>query len=165
MTLAASLSRSWVVFVRDSLKVTRTVRNNKLHFTWGCSIFLLKKEKGPEAGFLFFLMILTFSKYLISNHNTLSYLLFSNVFRGFSIVVCRGVQVFFRVFFFFFALLFSSVTRTWRSPCACLRLTKNAEKLPVLTELMVHGFLFLVFLHIRTDGKNKLFLTTTSKFR
>ena len=172
MTLAASLSRSWVVFVRDSLKVTRTVRNNKLHFTWGCSIFLLKKEKGPEAGFLFFFsMILTFSKYLISNHNTLRYLLFSNVFRGFSILVCRGVQVFFRVFFFFFALLFSSMTRTWRSPCACLRLTKNAEKLPVLQikassmKLMIHGFLFLVFLHIRTDGKNKLFLTTTSKFR
>ena len=108
-------------------------------------------------------MILTFSKYLISNHNTLRYLLFSNVFRGFSILVCRGVQVFFRVFFFFFALLFSSVTRTWRSPGACLRLTKNAEKLPVLQikassmKLMVHGFLFLVFLHIKTDGKNKLF--------
>ena len=108
-------------------------------------------------------MILTFSKYLISNHNTLSYLLFSNVFRGFSILLCRGVWVFFRVFFSFFALLLSSVTRTWRSPCACHRLTKNAEKLPVLQiqassmKLMVHGFLFLVFLHIKTDGKNKLF--------
>ena len=110
MTLAASLSRSWVVFVRDSLKVTRTVRNNKLHFTWGCSIFLLKKEKGPEAGFLFFFsMILTFSKYLISNHNTLSYLLFSNVFRGFSILLCRGVWVFFRVFFPFL----HSSSRAW----------------------------------------------------
>ena len=26
------------------LKVTRTVRNNKLHFTLGCSIFLLKNK-------------------------------------------------------------------------------------------------------------------------
>ena len=135
--------------------------------------FLTKKGKEPwsRISFFFFSMILTFSKYLISNHNTLSYLLFSNVFRGFSILLCRGVWVFFRVFFSFFALLLSSVTRTWRSPCACHRLTKNAEKLPVLQiqassmKLMVHGFLFLVFLHMKTDGKNKLFLMTTSKFR
>ena len=34
-------------FVGTSLEVTRTTSNNKLHFTWGCSILLLKKGKGP----------------------------------------------------------------------------------------------------------------------
>ena len=51
-------------FVGASLEVTRTIRNNKLHFTWGYSILLLKKEKGPETGPPFFSMILTFFKYL-----------------------------------------------------------------------------------------------------
>ena len=32
-------------------------------------------------------------------------------------------------------------------------------------KLRVHGFLFLVFLHIKTDGKNKLFFKATSAFR
>ena len=32
-------------FVGASLEVTRTIRNNKLHFTGGCSILLLKKRK------------------------------------------------------------------------------------------------------------------------
>ena len=64
----------------------------------------------------------------------------------------------------FFSLLLSSVTRTSRSLCACLRLTEKRWKIaPVLQiqassmKLMVHGFLFLVFLHIKTDGKNKPF--------
>ena len=63
----------------------------------------------------------------------------------------------------FFSLLFSSVTRTLRSPRACLRLTKTAEKLPVLQiqassmKLRVYGFLFLVFLYIKTEGKNNFF--------
>ena len=73
---------------------------------------------------------------------------------------------------FFFSLLLSSVTRTSRSLCACLRLTEKRWKIaPVLQiqassmKLMVHGFLFLVFLHIKTDGKNKPFFITTSAFR
>ena len=64
----------------------------------------------------------------------------------------------------FFSLLLSSVTRTSRSLCACLRLTEKRWKIaPVLQiqassmKLRVHGFLFLVFLHIKTDGKNKPF--------
>ena len=40
-------------FVRASLEVTGTIINNKLHFTSGCSILLLQKEKGPETGFVF----------------------------------------------------------------------------------------------------------------
>ena len=38
-----------------SLEVTRAIRNNKLHFTWGCSILLLKKGKGPWKRIPFFL--------------------------------------------------------------------------------------------------------------
>ena len=81
-----------------------------------------------------------------------------NVFRVFSILVCIGVQVFF--YGFFFSLFLSRVTRSR----ACLRLTEKRWKIaPVLQiqassmKLRVHGFLFLVFLHIKTDGKNKLF--------
>ena len=89
-------------FVRASLKVPRTIRNNKLHFTRRCSILLLKKEKGPETGFLFFFQwFRQFFKYLNCNHNTLSYLLFSKYFSWFLyLVVQRGTGVF-RVFFFF----------------------------------------------------------------
>ena len=71
----------------------------------------------------------------------------------------------------FFSLL-SSVTRASRSLHACLRLTEKRWKVaPVLQiqassmKLRVHGFLFLVFLHIKTDGKDKLILITTSTFR
>ena len=66
---------------------------------------------------------------------------------------------------FFFPLLLSSVTRTSQSLPACLRLTEKPWKIaPVLQiqaspmKLRVHSFLFLVFLHIKTDGKNKFFL-------
>ena len=81
-----------------------------------------------------------------------------NVFGGFSILVCIRVQMF---FFFTSPLARDSLSR---SPRACLRLTEKRWKIaPVLQiqassmKLMVHGFLFLVFLHIKTDGKNKLF--------
>ena len=86
------------------MEVTRTIRNNKLHFTWGCSILLLKKkEKGPETGFLFFLMILIFFKNILILIITSPAIHYSqNVFRGFSILVCIGVQVFFGGFFLFF---------------------------------------------------------------
>ena len=85
-----------------------------------------------------------------------------NVFRGFSILVCIGVQVSLRGFYFFTPpLARDSLSRSLR---ACLRLTEKRWKIaPVLQiqassmKLRVHGFLFLVFLHIKTDGKNKLF--------
>ena len=41
-------------FVGASLEVTRTIRNNNLYFTWGCSILLLKKGKGPRDRIPFF---------------------------------------------------------------------------------------------------------------
>ena len=68
-------------FVRVSFEVTRTIRNNKQHFTWGCSILLLKKEKGPETGFLFFQWFWHFKSN--SNHNLPSYSLFSKCFSCF----------------------------------------------------------------------------------
>ena len=149
-------------FVGASLE-ERTIRNNKLHFTWGCSILLLKKkkEKGPESGFLFFQWFWHFLKYCNSNHNlgVPSYSLFSKCFRGFSILVCIGVQVFCRVFY----ICTPPLARDPRSRSlrACLRLTAKRWKIaPVLQiqafsmKLRVHGFLFLVFLHITTDGKN-----------
>ena len=62
-----------------------------------------KKEKGPETDFLFFKMILTFFKsILILIITSLPIHYSQNVFRGFSIMVCIGVQVFFRGFFIFF---------------------------------------------------------------
>ena len=145
-------------FVGASLEVTRTIRNNKLHFTWGCSILLLKKGKGLwERIPFFFQWFWHFLKYFDSNHNLPSYSLLSNVVCGFSILVCIGVQVF--CVLFFFSLLLSRLLR------ACLRLTEKRWKItPVLQiqassmKLRVHGFFFLVFLHIKTNGQNKLFL-------
>ena len=63
-----------------------------------------KKEKGPETDFLFLKMILTFFKsILILIISSLAIHYSQNVFRGFSILVCIGVQVFFRGFFFFYS--------------------------------------------------------------
>ena len=86
-----------------------------------------------------------------------------NVFRGFSILVCIGVQVFFRGFCFFFTPP-SARDSLSHSPRACLRSTEKRWKITLVLQiqassmkLWVHCFLFLVFLHIKTDGKNKLF--------
>ena len=106
-------------FVGASLEVTRTIRNNKLHFTWGCSILLLKKGKGPWDRIpFFFLMILTFFKnILILIITSLAIHYSQNVFRGFSN-------------FFTPHLARDPLSR---SPRACLRLTEKRWKIaPVL---------------------------------
>ena len=105
-------------FVGASLEVTRTIRNNKLHFTGGCSILLLKKGKGPWDRIpFFFLMILTFFKsILILTITSLAIHYSQNVFRGFSILVCIGVQVFFRGF------IFHSSSRAWLALALASRL-------------------------------------------
>ena len=117
-------------FVGSSFEVTRTIRSNKLHFTWGCSILLLKKiEEGPETGFLFYFFNDSdiFLSILILIITSLAIHYFQNIFRGFSILVYIGVQVLFRSFFHFL-LLPSHVTRSR----TCLALTsvwpKNTEK-------------------------------------
>ena len=62
-----------------------------------------KKEKGPETDFLFLQMIPTFFKsILILIITSLAIHYSQNVFRGFSILVCIGVQVFFWWPFFIF---------------------------------------------------------------
>ena len=134
-------------FVGASLEVTRTIWNN------------LKKGKRalrPDSFFCFLNDSDIFLSNLILIITSLVILYFQNVFRGFSTLVCIGVQVF---CVFFFSLLLS------RSPRACLRLTEKRWKItPVLQihassmKLRVHAFLFLVFLHIKTNGQNKLFL-------
>ena len=180
-------------FVGGSLEVIRTIRNNKLHFTWGCFILLLKKKKeeGPETGLLFFLFqwLWYFLKYFNSNHNLPSYSLFSKCFLRFfypfpdlnsnhnlfsyslfskrfswffHLGVLRGTCVFLWLFLFFTLPLARDPLSP--TPRAYLRLTEKGWKIaPVLQiqassmKLIVHGFLFLGFLHIKTDGKNKLF--------
>ena len=111
-------------FVGASLE-ERTIRNNKLHFTWGCSILLLKKGKGPWDRIPFFFNNSDiFLSNLILTITSLAIHYSQNVFRGFYILVCIGLQVFF--FFFTPPLARDSPSR---SPRACLRLTENAEKL------------------------------------
>ena len=134
-----------------------------------------------------------------------SWSLFSKCFCGFSILVCIGVQVFFRGLFFFFfqyfnsnhnlpnyslfskcfswffylgvyrgtgvfswLFFFHSSSRTWLALALASHLPpfhrKTLKIAPVLQnqaslmKLRVHGFLFLVFLHIKTGDKNKLSL-------
>ena len=116
-------------FVRASLEVTRTIRNNQLHFTGGCSILLLKKGKGPWDRIPFFFNDSDiFKNILILIITSLAIHYSQNVFRGFPILVCIGVQVFFRGFFYF--SLFPSRVSCSR---ACVALAsvrpKNAEKL------------------------------------
>ena len=88
---------------------------------------LLKKGKGPcDRIPFFFLMILTFLKnILILIITSLAIHSSQNVFRGCSILVYIGVQVFFGGFFFFFYS--SSRTRgpVLRLPRAYLRLTEK----------------------------------------
>ena len=123
-----------------------------------------KKEKGPETDLLFFKWFWHFFKsiwILIITSVAIHYS--QNVFRGYSILVYIGVQVFFRGFFLFFSPPLARDPLS-PSPRAYLRLTEKGWKIaPVLQiqassmKLMVYGFLFLGFLHIKTDGKNKLF--------
>ena len=129
--------------------------------------FVIKKRKRvlrPDS-FFFFNDSDIFLSNLILIITSLVIHYSQNVFRGFSILVCIGVQVF-CVFFFFTPTLARDLPS--RSLRACLRLTEKRRKItPVLQiqassmKLKVHCFLFLVFLHIKTDGKNKLFFITT----
>ena len=110
-------------FVGASLEVTRTISNNKLYFTWGCS-----RPEGPETGFFFSNDSDIFLSILILIITSLAIHYSQNVFRGLSIQVCIGVQVFIFMAFFYFLLLFSHVTRSraflalasvWPKNCAC----------------------------------------------
>ena len=161
-------------FVGGSLEVTRTIRNNKPHFTWGCSILLSKKKKRalrPDSFFSFSMILMFFLSILIQIITYLEIHYSQNIFCGFSILVYKEVQVFFRGFFFFTPPLARDSLS--HSPRTCLRFTEKRWKIaPVLQnqaslmKLRVHGFLFLVFLHIKTGDKNKLFFfTSTSTFR
>ena len=98
-------------FVGGSLEVTRTISNNKLHFTWGCSILLLKKGKGPWDRIPFF-----FKNIWILIITSLAIHYSQNVFRGFSILVCIGVQVCFR------SCIFHSSSRAWLAHALAPRL-------------------------------------------
>ena len=110
-------------FVRTSLEVTRTVSNNKLHFTWGCSILLLKKGKGPWDRIPFFFNDSDiFLSILILVITSLAIHYSQNVFRGYSILVCIGVQVFFPWF------IFHSSSRAWFALALALRLPPFDQK-------------------------------------
>ena len=88
-------------------------------------MLLNNKRKGalkPDS--LFFKMILTFFKSsLILIITSLAIHYSENVFRGFSILMCIGVQVFFRGFLFFTPPL--SRDPLSRSPRGCLRVTEE----------------------------------------
>ena len=137
-------------FVGGSLEVTRTIRNNKQHFTWGCSILLLKKSKRALRPDFFLIYFPSWS-------------LFSKCFSWFFyLAVHRGAGIFSWLFLFFTPPLARDPLSP--SPRAYLRLTEKGWKIaPVLQnqassmKLIVHGFLFLGFLHIKTYGKNKFF--------
>ena len=117
-------------FVGASLEVTRTISNNKLHFTWGCSVLLLKKRKRALRPDSFFLMILTFFKsILILIITSLAIHYSQNVFRGFSILVCIGVQVFFGGFFLFFTPPLAHEARSRARLALTSVWPKNAKKL------------------------------------
>ena len=135
--------------------------------------FVVKKKKEralrPDSFFSFSMILIFFFSILIQIITYLTTHYSQNVFRGFSILVYIGVQVFFRGFFF------HSSSRTWLALALASHLPpfhrKTLKIAPVLQnqaslmKLRVHGFLFLVFLHIKTDGKNKLFFIATSTFR
>ena len=107
-------------FVGAILEVTRTIRNNKLHFTWGVFHFVIKKRKRtlrPDS--FFFLMILTYFKnILILIITSLAIHYSQNVFRGFSLLVYIGVQMFFGGFLLFFY----SSSRAWLALALASRL-------------------------------------------
>ena len=118
-------------FVGASLEVTRTIRNNKLHFTGGCSILLLKKKRALRPDFFFFNDSDIFWNILIPIINSQAILYSQNVFR---------------VFFFTPPLARDSPSCSLR---ACLRLTEKRWKIsPVLQisassmKQRAHGFIF-----------------------
>ena len=120
-------------FVGASLEVTRTVSNNKLHFTWGCSILLLKKRKRalrPDS----FDDSDIFLNILILIITSLAIYYSQNVFRGYSILVCTGVQVFFS--WFYFSLLLSRVIRSRARLALASVWPKNTEKLRLFDRSM-----------------------------
>ena len=104
-----------------------------------------------------------FLKIFNSNHNLPSYSLFSKCFSWFIYPgVHRGTGFYFYGFFLLFTPLLARDSLS-RFPRPCLRLTEKHWKIaPVLQiqtssmKLRVRGCLFLVFLHIKTDGENKL---------
>ena len=133
--------------------------------------FVIKTRKRalrPDS--FFFQWFWHFKKYFNSNHNLPSYSLFSKCFSWFFYLgVPKGTGVFFFFLICTPPLARDSLSRLLR---ACLRLTKKCWKItPVLQiqassmKLKVHNFLFLVFVHIKTNGQNKLFFKSTSKFR
>ena len=147
-------------FVGASLEVTRTISNNKLHFTWGCPIMLLKKKgKGPWERIPFFFNDSDkFLSILILIITSLAIHCSQNVFRGFSILLCIGVQVFFRGFFRFFY----SFSRAWptlalasRLPPFDLKTLKNcacsADPGP-LNETKSCGKYCLIIIRIETNA-------------
>ena len=79
-----------------------------------------KKEKGPGPDSFDDSDI--FLNILILIITSLAIYYSQNVFRGYSILACIGVQVFFVVLFFTPPLARDSLSR---SPCACLRLTEK----------------------------------------
>ena len=86
--------------------------------------FVIKKGKGPRDRIPFFFNDSAFFKnilILIISSQAIHYS--QNSFRGFSILVCIGVQVFCRVFYIWNPpLARDSLSRSLR---ACLRLTKK----------------------------------------
>ena len=106
-------------FVGASLEVARTISKIKLHFTWGCSILLLKKRKRalrPDSFFFFNDSEIFLKSILILIITSLAIHHSQNVFRSFSILVCIEVHVFFRGF------IFHSSSRTWLALALVLRL-------------------------------------------
>ena len=130
------------------------------------------KGKGPwdRIPIFFFNDSDSFLKYINSSHNIPSYSLFSKCFSWFFYVcVHRGTGLFWWNFFFTPPLARDSLSRSPRTYiCSTEKHWRIAPVLQIQAssiKLRVHGFLFLVFLRIKTDGKNKLLVITTSTFR
>ena len=157
-------------FVGASLEVTRTIRNNKLHFTWGWSILLLKKRKRalrPDS--FFFNDCEIFLKYSILIITSLAIHYSQNVFRGFSILVCIGVQVFFRDFFIFYS------SPAWLALALSSHLPTFDQKIPknctcsadpgLLNETKGSWFPLSCLSSYQNKWSKQTFFITTSTFR
>ena len=142
-------------FVGASLEVTRTIRNNKLHFIWGCSILLLQKEKGPWDRIPFFFNDSDIFKNILIPITPSQAILYSqNVFRG------------------FFSLLLSRVTRPPARFVLASVWPKNAEKSRLVCKSRPpqwnNGFMvssFLSFFISERMVKTNFFFITTTTFR